>query len=230
MFSYYGAKTRIAHLYPKPANDLIIEPFAGSARYALKYFERNVILIDKFSQIVEVWKYLQNASEKDILSLPDVFTGESLNGEKFKTLSRAEKLLIGFQIARGNYCAVNKAQKFNSWKNDKIKIARQLFKIRHWKIQLGDYFEAPNVKATWFIDPPYLNGGVKYKYGSDILDFETLKTWINAREGQTIVCENAASTWMDFKPLAKNHGSKNTKTEGFWTNLNTEAQLDLFSL
>ena len=30
MFSYYGSKSKIAHLYPAPQYDRIIEPFAGS--------------------------------------------------------------------------------------------------------------------------------------------------------------------------------------------------------
>ena len=29
MFSYYGSKSKIVHLYPTPKFDKIIEPFAG---------------------------------------------------------------------------------------------------------------------------------------------------------------------------------------------------------
>jgi len=38
MFAYFGNKTRIAHLYPPPAQGRVVEPFAGSARYALMYW------------------------------------------------------------------------------------------------------------------------------------------------------------------------------------------------
>lgn len=48
MWSYYGAKTNLVGYYPKPKYDRIIEPFAGSARYALKYFDRDILLIDKY--------------------------------------------------------------------------------------------------------------------------------------------------------------------------------------
>ena len=52
MFSYYGSKSKVVDLYPRPKFDKIIEPFAGSARYALKYFDRDVLLVDKYEVIV----------------------------------------------------------------------------------------------------------------------------------------------------------------------------------
>ncbi len=42
MFSYYGSKSKIVKHYPPPEYDTIIEPFAGSARYALMYYNKNV--------------------------------------------------------------------------------------------------------------------------------------------------------------------------------------------
>ena len=69
MFSYYGAKTNIIDLYPIPKFDKIIEPFAGSARYSLKYFEKDILLVDKYPVIVEIWHFLQDASENDIKKL-----------------------------------------------------------------------------------------------------------------------------------------------------------------
>jgi site-specific DNA-adenine methylase len=44
---------------------------------------------------------------------------------------------------------------FNSWNRDKIRIAKDLYKIRHWEIYLADYTEISNREATWYIDPPY---------------------------------------------------------------------------
>jgi len=54
MFNYYGSKSKIIHLYPKPIFNKIIEPFAGSARYALKYFDREVLLVDKYEAVVRI--------------------------------------------------------------------------------------------------------------------------------------------------------------------------------
>ena len=48
MWSYYGGKSKVVDYYPTPKQSKIIEPFAGSARYALKWFDRDVLLVDKF--------------------------------------------------------------------------------------------------------------------------------------------------------------------------------------
>ena len=70
MWSYYGSKTNMVDLYPPPKHDLIIEPFAGAAKYALKYFERDVLLIDSYDVVIRIWQWLQQCSKHDILSLP----------------------------------------------------------------------------------------------------------------------------------------------------------------
>ena len=48
MFSYYGSKSKLVDYYPPPKFDKIIEPFAGSARYSLKYWQNDILLIDKY--------------------------------------------------------------------------------------------------------------------------------------------------------------------------------------
>lgn len=45
-FNYYGGKWRAALHYPGPRYDHIIEPFAGSAGYALRYYQRRITLVD----------------------------------------------------------------------------------------------------------------------------------------------------------------------------------------
>lgn len=56
MWSYYGSKSKIVSKYPSPIHSTIIEPFAGSARYSLKYWENDVILYDKYDVIIRLWK------------------------------------------------------------------------------------------------------------------------------------------------------------------------------
>ena len=65
MFSYYGSKSKIVHLYPTPKFDKIIEPFAGSARYSLRFWQKDILLVDKSELVIEVWHYLQNASKNE---------------------------------------------------------------------------------------------------------------------------------------------------------------------
>ena len=101
MWSYYGSKSKVVHRYPAPKFDKIIEPFAGSARYALRYFDRDVLLVDKYDVIVKIWQWLQQASEKDIMSLPRIESGQSIDNfsiccdksDKMHMLSKNQEFL-----------------------------------------------------------------------------------------------------------------------------------------
>ena len=101
MWSYYGGKSKVVDCYPPPKQSKIIEPFAGSARYALKWFERDVLLVDKFDMIVKIWNYLKQASEKDILDLPNMDNREVDRVNDYDICDEA-KWLIGFSIGRGS--------------------------------------------------------------------------------------------------------------------------------
>jgi site-specific DNA-adenine methylase len=212
MFSYYGSKSKIVNLYPPPKYSKIIEPFAGSARYALKYFDREVLLVDKYETVVDVWKYLQQASIADINKLPRLQKGEVIP----EGLSDIEKKFMGFIVADGAAAPQNKTTSFSS-NPDKVKarlqsIAKQLFKIKHWEIRLGCYKDIENVTATWFIDPPYQFGGQHYKESNKNLNFTELAEWCRSRNGQTIVCENSKADWLPFKKVIKTKGQKPTMT------------------
>lgn len=39
VLNYFGSKVSVAHKYPPPKHDIIIEPFAGGAGYSLCYDE-----------------------------------------------------------------------------------------------------------------------------------------------------------------------------------------------
>jgi len=218
MWSYYGSKSKIVNLYPPPKYGKIIEPFAGTARYALKYFDRDILLVDKYDIVIEIWHYLQQASPKDILSLPITKRGDKI--EKYN-LSQVEKNLLGF-IATG---AVGRPRKtvslFGEYshgnQNVYKRIASNLYKIKHWKIIQGEYLDIENQEATWFIDPPYQVGGYEYKHHE--LDYASLSDWCLSRSGQIIVCENTKANWMTFMPLKKIQGVNNTgTTEAVYTN------------
>lgn len=218
MFSYYGSKSKIVDLYPAPKYGKIIEPFAGSARYSLRYFDREILLVDKYPVIVEVWKYLQSASEKDILSLPDVNEGDYIPDFK---LDRGAELLIGFCANGGSSVpkktGTNNLEKhFNTWHRDKKRIAADLYKIRHWKILLGSYEDIPDEPATWFIDPPYQEGGKYYKENK--IDYPALATWARSRSGHVIVCENMAADWLPFYPMRQMSGQLKKTVEAIWSN------------
>lgn len=213
MFSYYGSKSKIVHLYPEPIHDTIIEPFAGSARYSLRYFDRVVKLYDKSDYVVEVWKYLIQASVTDILTLPDVPSKVHL--DNYKGLSDAERYLIGFHLCRGKAKPRKVGHGQNSWARDKQRIADSLWKIRHWKIEKRGYVLIPNQTATWFVDPPYKNTqerpGNSDRYPEGNIDYSFLAAWCRARRGQVIVCEGEGADYLPFELLATTNANTNSK-------------------
>lgn len=229
MFSYYGSKSKIVDLYPPPKHNKIIEPFAGSARYSLKYWQKDVLLVDKYEIIVKVWQWLQKCNKQDIIGLPSVSKGENVNK---LNINDEAKWLMGFCINRGSANPKNTIAEFSNWDNDKIRIAGELYKIKHWTIQLGTYDEIPNFSdVSWFIDPPYQFGGEYYRYSNKNIDFKHLANWCKERNGQTIVCENTKADWMDFKPMVSMQGSLYKTVEAIWSNHKTNydnVQMGLF--
>lgn len=222
MWSYYGSKSRVVHLYPPPKHGRIIEPFAGSARYSLRYFERDVLLVDAYDVVIRIWKYLQQCSPKDIMGLPKLPAGADL---RKLNLSEDERMFLGMLAGIASTAPRFTVSKFsgehNGRKNRMKRIADQLHKIKHWQFLHGSYEEIPNQEATWFIDSPYQNGG--HAYIKNKIDFNHLAIWSKEREGQVIVCENSKADWLPFNPLSKMRGAnmKHT-TESIWLNYKSD--------
>jgi len=212
MFYYYGRKKKIVKYYPTPIYDTIVEPFAGSSAYSMEYFEKNVILYEINNKIYSVWKYLQEASPKDILSLPILEKGQCLNNSEFDYLTNPEKWTIGLFLNPGSSVPKKSPGNFCDWDDKHRKLlSEELYKIKHWIIKNDSYETAENIKATWFIDSPYQISG-KY-YTNWKIDFDFLGSWCKERKGQVIVCENAGSTWLDFEPLVDLKGQKHKRSE-----------------
>jgi site-specific DNA-adenine methylase len=228
MFSYYGSKSKVVDYYPPPKYKRIIEPFAGSARYSLKYWQNDVLLVDKYEVIIKLWKWLQQCSTYDILGLPNLFRHDDIRN--FNICDDA-KLLIGFSINNGSIAPKNIVADFQNWNANKKQIAKNLHKIKHWIIKQGDYKELENETATWFIDPPYMFGGEHYKEPSTNIDFNKLAEWCMSRNGQVIVCENTKADWLPFKPMKEMKGCVYKTTEAIWSNCKTNydnVQMTLF--
>ena len=221
MFSYYGSKSKIVDCYPPPKYGKIIEPFAGSARYSLKYWQNDVLLVDKYPVIVDVWNYLKNASANDILTLPKLKKGESIKDHTY--LAQVEQDFLGFLVCGGVESPRFNVASFDgvNVEKDLKKISKLLYKIKHWEITLGSYDKIDNQYCTWFIDPPYQFGGEYYKESNKNIYFESLSEWCKNREGQVIVCENTKADWMDFKPMKLMSGTIHKTTEAIWSNHET---------
>lgn len=226
-FGYYGGKWRdtLKH-YPAPAHSTIVEPFAGSAGYSLRYASRSVTLCELDPILFGVWSYLIRVSPAEILGIPDVPIGGSVDDLK---IPQEARWLVGFWMNRG---AASPRKSPSKWMREGVRpgsfwgnrvrqtIARQVDSVRHWRITQGSY-EACDVTgpATWFIDPPYQVAGTHYKFGSADIDFRRLGEWCRSRRGQVIVCENEGADWLPFRDLAD---IKTTRTgrrsrEVIWT-------------
>jgi site-specific DNA-adenine methylase len=221
MWSYYGSKTNIIKHYPRPKHNRIIEPFAGSARYALRYFDRDILLVDKYDVIVKVWKWLQNCSEGDILKLPRLKAGNRFEDINFDC--DEAKMFYGFICGFSSASPRNIVSPRLNGRPNQINynlknVASNLFKIRHWVIQLGSYEEIVNDTATWFIDPPYQVGGHCYKESNKNINFEKLGNWCKSRNGHVIVCEKMGATWLNFTSLVQQQTKNGVQNEAIWTN------------
>jgi len=76
-FTFYGGKWRAAPLYDKPEHKTVVEPFAGSAGYSMRYPWLDVVLVERDPLIAATWRYLIRVTPDEILSLPDIEVGQT---------------------------------------------------------------------------------------------------------------------------------------------------------
>lgn len=220
MFYYYGAKNMLARYYPEPLEDLIIEPFAGSAAYTCYHLNKNsykkALLIEKDEIVFNAWKYLLSCSYSDIANFKLPKVGEYSSDFLINTcavsnaVSKCNKLKVTDRILK-----VFEAQR------------RRLLKYFHVRsrieIILGDYSSVDhNLSATWFIDPPYQvlnksntvfsNGdGYSKNCNSSRLDYDKLRDFCYSIKGQLIVCEKEGANWLPFTKFRSTKTSLNKK-------------------
>lgn len=225
-FCYYGGKWRAAPKYPAPQYDTIIEPFAGAAGYSTRHHQKKVILYDSDPVIAGLWDYLIHVSAEDIRRLPL----EVKHVDDLKCCQEA-KWLIGFWLNKGS---ATPHKQPTTWMTSGVRpnshwggvirerIASQVDLIRHWKVFNREWDFAPNMEATWFVDPPYNNkAGTHYTHNS--VHYPKLAEWCRCWKGQVIVCENDGADWLPFRPFAtiKSNSCKRGKgysKEVIWTN------------
>ncbi|HEX3947986.1 MAG TPA: hypothetical protein VHW47_09780 [Acidimicrobiales bacterium] len=195
MFAYYGSKEELAHLYPEPSHETIIEPFAGSAAYA-RHGDRwraQVVLVEPDPQIVEIWHWLiGEATPEAVMALPEPAVGDP-SGELSALTAVVSPGPGGTGITPETVAA---------WRTRKPRLAASLHKVKHWRVLCGSYGEAPDMVATWFVDPPYQGTvGGAYRQNSSSLTFGALADWVRTRQGQVIACEGGCADYLPFEPL-----------------------------
>jgi hypothetical protein len=205
---YYGGKYRAAPGYAAPEYRTVIEPFAGAAGYSLRYPGRDVILVDRSPIIAGIWRYLIGASASDVLAIPDIPDGGTVDD---LPVCQEARWLAGFWCNDGTVHPCKTASAWNrahaasgkstaGWGHGaRARIARQVDQIRHWRIIEGDYHDAPDLRATWFVDPPYSTPAGRY-YKEQPASFSDLGAWCRTRQGQVMVCEQQGADWLPFRP------------------------------
>ena len=224
---YYGGKWMAAPWYPAPEHDTIIEPFAGAAGYSCRYPDRQVILIDKSPIIAGIWDYLIHVSPEEILSISDIPDGGTVDD---LPACQEARWLAGFWVQDGVYTPRKSestwaktpkrtGSEWSGWnERSRQRIASQVPRIRHWRIICGEYTDAPDIDATWYIDPPYNNRAGSY-YPAQPTSFDDLGRWCQHRRGLAVVCENAGAEWLPFRPLRTISNTHHTGSkEVVWMN------------
>jgi len=218
-FTYYGGKYRAALHYPAPSHERVVEPFCGSAGYSLRYHDRKVRLYDKNETITDLWKYLIRVKSREILSLPDLEEGDSVDDLR---VCQEAKSLIGFWLNKGNSAPCKIPSKWmrsgvrpNSFWGATVKqrIASQVKAIRHWKVWNRSYEDCADLRATWFLDPPY-QGAAGRHYKHSHIRYKHLASWCKTRRGQVIVCENSGADWLPFQDFRTIKGSPGAHRSG----------------
>lgn len=213
--------------YPAPKHSTIIEPFAGAAGYALRWgVDRDVVLVEKYTTIAAIWRWLISADPIEVRSIPEVDSVDDLP----VWVPQPARWLVGFAMNSASAAPRRtmssglrrlraKGNRYEGWSPAmRERVASQVTQIRHWQVIEGDYTAAPDVEATWFVDPPYEQAGKYYVHGSRGIDYAHLARWCRSRRGQTIVCEQAGATWLPFRDIGAFHAgpiSRSSK-EAVW--------------
>ena len=228
MFYYYGRKKQIAKHYPAPNFDTIIEPFAGSAAYSLfqNNWKKRVLLFEKDPKVSAIWEwFIHDATVDEIKKLPDLKVGEK-SSEFLHIIHAATKMAFHFKTIK-----VTPILERN-WEISRRIFAENLYKIKHWEIYCDDYTTAPDIEATWFIDPPYKHlPGLGYKFSRKMQDYNALADWTKNRKGEVICCEGEYGDYLPFQPLLELKGvaGKSSKEVIYYRTPIMPKQTNLFS-
>jgi site-specific DNA-adenine methylase len=224
MFYYYGGKRSIVDLYPRPMHPVIVEPFAGGAAYAVHHLVRgnadSAILIEKDPRVAALWQRLLAMTPDEVRTLPIPEAGSTTSDFLYMTaatsnaVSRCRQMTVTTRMPEIIRSMLRRAADVLPYLAGRV------------EVRLGDYTDAPDVEATWFVDPPYQPHPVKansartsypqgmgYAKGCDSasIDFADLAAWCKERKGQVIAVEQDGADWLPFRPLISRQDSLGVK-------------------
>ncbi len=217
-FSYFHVKVGLVNNYTAPSeDDIVIEPFAGAAGYSTFHEARRVYLFDLYPAVVETWQFLISAANDQAVrkQLEDLPVGPFYRwSNPIPTdVPLGAQHLMGFWETQSQTYPSRWQQSPKVYESGeprpknrgglwsqrtKDRIIEQLPKIKEWKVFEASYEDSVDIvksegldtdKIVWHIDPPYQNGGTRYKKSSTGVDFEALGNWVKELDGRVMVCE-----------------------------------------
>ena len=160
--------------------------------YTLHHRPAFAIGIEADRQTCDLWHRLCEMTEEEIRDFPLPVVGQRTT----------DRWVI--QAAQSNWAAKAHSRLVNPFIVRHFEQMRRFVTLPHHGYarrnviyRLGDYTEAPDIEATWFIDPPYQD--VRDGYRHCDIDYEALAEWCLSRQGQVIICEGSAGSWLPFK-------------------------------
>lgn len=243
MFYYYGAKRVLAPHYPRPRYRTVVEPFAGSAQYAVRCLMEGsaelAILRDRDPRVVEMWERLLSMTPDEVRGLPSLTVGESTTDPLVMVTAASNSWGSAKRMTVTDRMA-SRWTLMLGWIADVLPhVAGRV------EVALGDYTTAvQDEPATYFVDPPYqtvrLSNGLESTGGargkgyakgcnSDALDFAALGEWCQSLNGHVIAVDQIGADWLPFRPLKGHRSSVGTMhLEAIW-HKGGEEQGELFA-
>lgn len=237
-FPYFGSKHRLSRHYPRPLHSTIIEPFAGAAGYASRYAAlpsiQKVLLFDADQYVVDLWHRLQRMTAAEVETAMRTAVANERTSEPLLAFCCGSSTI---QTIRNGGDAIVTQRMVEDCGLITRRIQRTLPYLHKFHVTHGTYADAPDIEATWFIDPPYQSlispAGRLYAHGAQRIDYDALATWCEQRSGQVMVCEQAPAAWLPFQPFRMHQTSLQVpdvlRLELLWYRCDrTPTQLGLF--
>lgn len=226
LFKWFGSKWQASKYYPIPLGGYLFEPYAGSASYSLRNYDKNlkVCIAESNPLLYQLWRWLINeATTKLILDIPiDIEPGTNI---KKLGLTQGQSLLLKHWQRTNNvgHCWTTSpwGNSPGQWtKNTRERVSEEIKFVKDWTLlhsaqNIWNFISAYD--STFFVDPPYM---YNYKYQCSDIDYQWLAKEILRREcRRMIVCEavhpktGIQPDWLPFEPFRSTVTSRRKATQ-----------------